>query len=170
MQYEWNLFPGVTETGKGRNKCGLFLGSFTDALAIARPNVASELARHKDWYTELRTLRDPAAHRVPLYAIPGYLTEQEAAEYRRLESLGLERGRAGDHNGMMELIHRATRLGSYEPLMSIWTPEGERLVNAWHAVVRDHHQFQIVCGIHCRSNVSHAKRLTTAGAASRLSN
>lgn len=144
MQYEWDVLPGVTETGKGRHRCGLYSPSFAPALLRLRPAMAEALDAHRSWYQDLRTLRDPAAHRVPLYAIPGYLSEQDAIEYSRLQALAGERGKAGDHHGMMELIHEASLLGSYAPLMSVWTPEGEKLVNAWEYVVRDHHQFQIV--------------------------
>ena len=144
IQYEWQILPGITETEKGATKVGLFVRSFLTALSLSQPTLAKALEGHKTWHEELRRLRDPAAHRIPLYAIPGYLTEDSAKEYRRLESLGAEKGKAGDHQGMMELIHQASALGAYEPLMSIWTPSGERLVNAWDSIVRDHRQFQMV--------------------------
>jgi hypothetical protein len=144
MQYEWGVLPGVTETGKRRFQCGLFSPAFMQALLLVRPAVADALEAHRSWYQDLRMLRDPAAHRVPLYAIPGYLTETDAIEYNRLQALAGERREAGDHHGTMELIHQASQLGSYAPLMSVWTPDGEKLVDAWEAVVRDHHQFQKV--------------------------
>ena len=120
------------------------LGPFMVALSRSQPNLVKALEIHKTWHEELRRLRDPAAHRVPLYAIPGYLNEDGVAEYRRLEKLGLEKGKSGDHHGMMELMYQASALGGYEPIMSIWTPDGERLVNAWDSIVRDHRQFQMV--------------------------
>jgi hypothetical protein len=144
MQYEWDVLPGVKETGPGRQKCGLFTPAFTRALTIARPQLASALESHRDWYDDLRDLRDPAAHRVPLYAIPGYMTEADAVECRQLQATAVAKGHAGDHHGMMQLMHRSTMLGGYAPYMAIWTPEGEQLVDAWQSVVRDHHQFQIV--------------------------
>jgi hypothetical protein len=70
------------------------------------------------------------------------MTEDDATEYRRLEEMATERGKAGDHHGMMELFHQASNLGGYAPFMAIWTPEGERLVDAWQYIVRDHREFQ----------------------------
>lgn len=142
MQHEWDVLPGVSETGKGRFKCSLFSSTFMAALFLLRPAMVEALDAYRPWYRKLRALRDPAAHRVPLFAIPGYRTEDHAMEYNRLHALAGERGKVGDHHGMMELIHQASRLGNYSPLMSIWTPEGEILVDAWEAVVRDHFQFQ----------------------------
>jgi hypothetical protein len=55
---------------------------------------------------------------------------------------------------MMELMHRSTMLGGYAPYMAVWTPQGERLVDAWQSVVRDHHQFQIVAQIVSRTLIS----------------
>jgi len=147
MQYEWNLIPGVTEIGKGRQKIGLFARSFTDALVKSQPSLWSALETHRDWYTDLRDLRDPGAHRVPLYAIPGIMNEADAEEHQRLSSLATDRGKAGDHHGMMELIHQASNLGGYAPYMSIWTPDGERLVDAWAYVLRDHRTFQQVADL-----------------------
>src|SRR6266536_5669228 len=36
MQYEWNVIPGVTETGSGRQKIGLFSAPFKKALTEIR--------------------------------------------------------------------------------------------------------------------------------------
>src|SRR6185437_12368496 len=123
---------------------GLFSRPFMAALLRVRPAIAEALETHRSWYRNLRDLRDPGSHRVPLFAIPGYLTKEDAIEFNRLQHRAGERGEAGDHQGMMEYIHEASRLGGYAPLMSVWTPHGETLVDAWQSVVRDHHQFQTV--------------------------
>ena len=71
----------------------------------------------------------------------------DAEEHQRLSSLAADRGKAGDHHGMMELSHQASNLGGYAPYMSIWTPDGERLVDAWAYVLQDHRTFQQVAGL-----------------------
>jgi hypothetical protein len=147
VQYEWDVLPGVSETSPGRQKVALYHPVFIKALRASRPAVATALVSHAQWYTELRDLRDPAAHRVPIYAVPGVLTETDAAEYQRLQAIVDEKARAGDHDGMMEVVHEASNLGGYAPYMSVWTPNGETLVDAWAAVVRDHRKFQTVSAI-----------------------
>jgi len=147
MQYEWDIIPGVTETTKRRTQIGLYGQNFLKALSACRPKLYDKLIKHEDWYKELRDLRDPAAHRVPLYAVPGVMTKAVAAEYKEMQEAAAELGRGGDHDGMMELIYKSTKLGSYQPLMSIWTPEGDRLMNAWTTVLRDLRQFEVVASL-----------------------
>jgi hypothetical protein len=155
MQYEWDVMPGVSEraTSKGRNKIGLFVPPFLKALEKVKPTLQASLRQHDAWNQSLRSLRDPAAHRVPLFAIPGWVDEQQAEEARRLQAGAGEKGKAGDHHGMMELIHQASNLGQYDPVMTAWTPDGEQVFDAWQTVITDyktitdHKTFQTVAAI-----------------------
>lgn len=40
------------------------------------------MRRHADWQIDLKTIRDPVAHRIPIYAVPAVLSAEEAERYR----------------------------------------------------------------------------------------
>jgi hypothetical protein len=68
LQYEWQLLARVTEDGgRGRQECNLFGPRFLAALKLQQSELASVLDQHGNWAKELAKLRDPAAHRVPIY-------------------------------------------------------------------------------------------------------
>lgn len=53
--------------------------------AIDNDNLRDELEPFRDWYTELKSRRDPAAHRIPLSVPPTILDEVALQEYADLD-------------------------------------------------------------------------------------
>jgi len=68
---------------KTRRQVGLFTKCFKKAIKDDSVDLAKILENHEKWFLELRKLRDPIAHRLPLYAIPSILSEEETQEYTK---------------------------------------------------------------------------------------
>jgi hypothetical protein len=72
LQYEWQLMPGVTEKNKPQ-KIGLTAPGFLLHLHRISIKLEAALTDYSSWVKEVKLLRDPAAHRVPIYATPGHV-------------------------------------------------------------------------------------------------
>jgi hypothetical protein len=119
LQYELGILPGVSETSKGRLKVGLFSRSFLQSLEKVAVDLPPVIRGHAAWHDELHSLRDPAAHRIPIYAVPGVMNENQGEQAKQL---GVEATRLileGKTNAGMELMFQASNLGTYQPLMSL---------------------------------------------------
>lgn len=90
LRYEWQVLPGVSEdVPKGRQACNVFSSEFRRALQPRNCALASILDQHADWGAELAELRDPAAHRIPIYVPPMVMTSQhQVDEFRRIGAQG----------------------------------------------------------------------------------
>jgi hypothetical protein len=88
LQYEWQVLTGVTEEGgRERQACYLFGRQFLTALQSRHPDLAFVLNQHGNWASALANLRDPAAHRIPIYVPPSLMTTQaQVDEFRRIEA------------------------------------------------------------------------------------
>jgi hypothetical protein len=117
LQYEHQLFPGVGETSLKRQRVNLFNNKFLDALDAVAATVATGIRHHLQWNSDLRNLRDPAAHRIPIYAVPGVVTGQQRNEFQHLQKNAADLFTAGDLHGGWGLVHQSTRIGAYQPLM-----------------------------------------------------
>jgi hypothetical protein len=80
------LIPEVgSEEGKGRTRVNLFSKDFVAALTIKDAACARAIQGYDAWSRELADLRDPAAHRIPLYAIPGHMnSDRQSQKYAPL--------------------------------------------------------------------------------------
>lgn len=146
LQYEWDLLPGVTESHRNRQKCALFGTEFLAALRPLNDTLAATLTAAADWNAALRLLRDPAAHRIPIYIPPSVLDESGVAEYRRMQAESARQAELGNFDQMSELQYRASELGTFQPIMILSNPEPEglQLVSIRGQMTRDHEQFLAV--------------------------
>lgn len=119
LQYELALLPGTTEETSNRVRIALFGTDFQSALRNAAPDLTARLGHYEEWARDLRELRDPAAHRIPLYPVPGVMTEAEGRQFTELDAKATNHFHAGEHAKGMELLHETGSLGRYEPLLSI---------------------------------------------------
>ncbi len=118
LQYEHQLLENVEETtGRKRFQVNLFNSKFLKALESFTGTLVTALQEHDRWYKDLRDLRDPAAHRIPIYAVPGIMTGPQANTFGELQARAADLFEAGDHDGGMNLIFESSTLGTYEPLM-----------------------------------------------------
>jgi hypothetical protein len=118
LQYEHQLIQSAEESsGRQRLQINLFNSKFLRALEAVAGTLVTAIREHDGWYRDLRDLRDPAAHRIPIYAVPGVMTGQQANEFAELQAKAADLFNAGDHDGGMDLIHKSTTIGTYKPLM-----------------------------------------------------
>ncbi|MCH7939666.1 MAG: hypothetical protein IID13_07965, partial [Candidatus Marinimicrobia bacterium] len=86
LAWEFQLTDTLSESDfAARRFCNLFREAFITALATNYPDLASYLADEpiRNWYSEIRNLRDPIAHRIPLLFVKGTLDEAEGIEYQK---------------------------------------------------------------------------------------
>jgi hypothetical protein len=90
---------------------GLFHGLFRNTVELA--NLKSLLESHISWNEDLKSRRDPSAHRMPLYVPPAILNDAEAARH---EAIWKERQKAiemGDYERDTELANEQHSLGTF---------------------------------------------------------
>jgi hypothetical protein len=141
LQHEKQLFPSITETSKRRQQVDLFDTRFLAALAASSSELAATLRGHTAWHSDLRLLRDPAAHRIPIYAVPGVMTEAQGKKFEELNAAAEKLIVAGDHDGGMELIFQSSNLGTYQPLLSLSHEDRFERREMTTQVIQDDEQF-----------------------------
>lgn len=143
LQYEWQLLAGVTEDGKRkRQNCNLFGLPFLTALKSQHSELASVLEQHGNWAKELAELRDPAAHRIPIYVPSSVITSQEQVdEFRRIEAKAdvalSERG----NRPISEIYREAVAVSDFMPVMIISTTQGLEIRGLSEQVRLDHDKY-----------------------------
>lgn len=141
LQHEYSLLPDTDEVGPNRRHVTLFSKKLQKALEARAAKCADTLRGLGTWHKELRELRDPAAHRIPLYPIPGVLTEEAA---RRVSELHAEADRhmvEGATSDGLALWHSAYNMGVYMPLLSVSRTEGHETHHLLDVTLRDGHKF-----------------------------
>ena len=120
MNYEFGLISTATEDGgPERLKIRLFHKAFWNALVQQRPKLAEQLEEFRAWHNDLSELRDPGAHRIPIYPIPGVMDSRTGAEAERLYIEGTALMSTGAIDEGMELLHQGYNLGTYQPLIAL---------------------------------------------------
>ena len=126
LAYELQLFGPLSEDNTAdRKRIGLFQDDFRKTL---KHGPTTELvARHVKWHSMTKQLRDPIAHRVPLYAVPCVLTEDEGKLFHQLNEQELQALLAGDLPRYQQLHGKKLQLGEYHPVFCL-EEEGEPIM------------------------------------------
>lgn len=90
---------------------GLFSAKFRKAFTEF-PKIAAAIERHDEWNRDIKTRRDPAAHRIPLY-LPSQMSEAEVEHARALFTEQSKKIRTGEVEEANRLFDRAMRKGSF---------------------------------------------------------
>ena len=98
----------------GRMKTDLFSPVFRKELR-AYEALAPVISKHDAWNTEVKSRRDPVAHRIPLYLPPAILTPAEGERYRELNSIQIEKTLQGKREEAEEAKAKSERLGKFYP-------------------------------------------------------
>lgn len=112
--YAWCLLHQVA-TDKTKKlpavKVGLFSSEFMDDpnLDLLRP-LLDEFSK---WHKELKTRRDPAVHRIPLYVPPAALNPKEEDQYRELEDQIADAFNNQNFEQVDELTAQQGRIGTF---------------------------------------------------------
>jgi hypothetical protein len=116
---------------KTRLQCVLNNRTFRAGLRRVDPNLDGRLAEADPWMDELRDFRDPVAHRIPLYAVPG-MTEEGGDDERRYRALWDEVSEMAERRApvaeMWERVAAAFAVGTFVPVIARAEPNGMRVM------------------------------------------
>lgn len=77
--------------------------------------ITDELSEHKEWESDLKSRRDPVAHRIPLSVPPAIVTSDEAKKHIELQDKHLELAARGDFEGADASMSEIDQLGTFQP-------------------------------------------------------
>lgn len=153
LNYEFKLQEKIIEDGGKGNSFSftdLFGKDFSAKLKSVKQTLAEELEHHKDWYIDLKKIRDPAAHRIPLSFVQGVVTENESDKLKELISeseLIIKEFSKGNFSKLDEAIknqNNFSKLGHFQPI--IVTSQGSKyeLKSIPQQIDKDHKEFLCV--------------------------
>lgn len=142
LQLELQLIPGVTDESGSRKSIHLFGEKFSSALRSRSAAIAAHVSAMKTWGDDLALLRDPAAHRIPLYVPPSVITTQEQMdEFRRLDQLsGAPEEELGGKR-RIEIIWEARQVAPFIPVFCVTSLNGIKVYNILGQLLRDHRRY-----------------------------
>ncbi len=126
LAYQYELLENLDENHPSTWRfVGLLNGKFLRALqAIGLQKLVKELDSFSTWYSDVRSFRDPFAHRIPLYVPPSVYSENDIEERARLDKEAAEHFARDEDELGMEKMHEIRRLGTYMPA---FIAEGEQI-------------------------------------------
>jgi hypothetical protein len=140
LNYQLSLVP-ANEHDPTRKNCDLFGKRFFNALQQHLPDLHDFLKPFENWIAELRNLRDPAAHRVPISVIGGSLRPESLTEFNSLMAkAAAPESELGGHS-RSHFVREAYRLAEYTPLLIVSGAKGLESREIALQVGNDHHQF-----------------------------
>ena len=134
--YAWvavhQLGSEATKTAKP-----LSIGLFKQAFAAdpALKPIADALQPFSGWEKDVKTRRNPAAHRMPLYVPPAALTPEDIVEYERFEALISEALHAQEFDKLDALREGRRRVGTLVP--KFLHDPGEPVIDIYPTVPED---------------------------------
>jgi hypothetical protein len=126
LHYEFGVLGDKDERDiDTRRKCSLFDSRFLDPLGSQDANLSAFLRTKRAWFDAFKELRDPVAHRVPLYAMPGVIHEgsKDAELVRRLNEESSAAFSRGDFDDGRNKLFEAWSVGKYEPWFTQYAPD-----------------------------------------------
>ena len=156
LAYELDMRPDLSEESrKCQVFCNLFRKDFQDELEAQFPSLIKMLKELDDWFSELRTLRDPAAHRIPLCFPSSVMSKDEGVQWEALQEEAVTvAGRAsealddGDLEAAERLIHesfdfqdQASGLGRFVPVIITSEASGHENRSAPYQLEQDEANF-----------------------------
>lgn len=115
------------------NRVGLFARDFLQDASFS--SLRALLTPYSSWYTDLRSLRDPAAHRIPLSVPPALLRPDEEARYREVNQKIAEAVARMEFDLADQLRAEQDRIGTFMPRF-VHNP-GEDLIPFYPTIPQD---------------------------------
>ena len=115
LVHELQLFGAEAQEEAVASKVNLFGESFLERLTSVAPDLAPSVRRHAHWQRDLKTIRDPVAHRIPIYAVPAVLSAEEAERYRTVYQRAEEARAVGELDLAGRLFEELNGSGDYVP-------------------------------------------------------
>jgi hypothetical protein len=136
LNYELSLVDADEAKGK-YTRIDLFGRDFLKALEQKNPKVRLILQAFEPWAADLKLLRDPAAHRVPLSVVGGCLPPEHTSEFDRLwAKAAAPQSELGGHSRSY-FVQQAYDLLVYSPLLKVGNEARDISVQ----IGNDHHHF-----------------------------
>ncbi len=127
LHYEFKILGTKDETDSDtRSKCGLFEKRFVRPLETLQPALAAVLREKQRWFRAFKEFRDPVAHRVPLYAMPGVIREGS---------------QENNPEAMRDKLFESFAVGRYEPWFTHYGPDGYVIRDIRVQTGQDHDEF-----------------------------
>lgn len=115
--YAWVLVHQLgspSTKAAGRMAIGLFKPALSRDPGLS--TVTSALASFSAWEEEMKSRRNPAAHRMPLYVPRGSFSPEQLAEFERVDQMISESLHAGELDKIEPLTAKRDRIGNHLPL------------------------------------------------------
>ncbi len=158
LAWELELMENLNEADmNSRRFCNLFRNEFLTTLAERNPEIAAFLvgADYRTWYREVKDLRDPIAHRIPLTFAQSTLEPSEAKEYHdayEQRNAAIEAASRAFQSGDIEAANRcmdqalehmarAETLGKFIPIIVTSEVSGRQIRSAKNQLRIDHTKF-----------------------------
>lgn len=130
LAYELSLRDDLDEDNKGSQYfCYLFGEKFLTALEDTSETLTDFLRPFREWFDELKELRDPAAHRIPLTFPGSVLLAEEGEEWQEkhnkanvLSEKALKAREQGKHDQASELLDESFSLQNEANAMGRFLP------------------------------------------------
>lgn len=125
LGYHYDLKQGLNERSReDRRFIGLFNAEFIASLEAKGQNaLVSHLRLYKDWNNDLKTFRDPGAHRIPLFVPPAIYSESDVALRKTFDLEAADHISKGNHEKGVEAFHKMAQLGVQYPIFFSEVPE-----------------------------------------------
>jgi hypothetical protein len=147
LHYEHDVLGSADESDQPtRTKCNLFDGRFLKGLDASHSLLASALRAKRPWFNDFKERRDPVAHRVPLYAMPGVI-RQGSPDAESVQRLSAESGEAfarGDIEEGTRKLFESWSVGEYVPWFTQYAPNGYSIRDIPTQIGADHNEFLTV--------------------------
>jgi hypothetical protein len=142
LNYRFALVAGTETDSSTRRKIDLFGKDFLKALETQRPNLRDSLRRYESWaWDDLKELRDPVAHRVPLSVIGGVLPAERVPEFENISSQAALPDSERNGHSRSHFMMQAHNLAEYVPLMVLSNVSGLEPREISAQIGNDYRQF-----------------------------
>ena len=147
LQYEFRILgDGDERDNKTRRKCNLFDGRFLGPLHAEHQALADRLRAKQAWFDAFKELRDPVAHRIPLFAMPGVIREgsEDAQRVLRLSEESSAAFNRGDFDTGRDKLFESWAVGKYEPWFTQYAPDSYAIRDIRRQISADQDEFLTV--------------------------
>lgn len=117
--YIFKKFPQASEdTPQYRKYADLFRADFLRLIKDDYPKIHKTVSGRTDWHDRLKSLRDPIAHRVPIYSPPAFWTKEDQTNFDKLSSEKSDALRIFNFESSDNIQKEIQCIGKYKPYIS----------------------------------------------------
>jgi len=140
LNYQFSIVE-AEENYRTRSPCNLFGKDFLNALDRLKSELRKTLRDYEDWVAELKELRDPAAHRLPLTIVGGCLPKESTPEFEKLWAKATAPRSELGGQPRSYFVQQAYALLEYAPLIAVGTATGQETREISVQLGNDHRRF-----------------------------